>query len=109
VLAVETVWDGLAQTRHMGPLGAEPTAAALWRRAPGSLWRSLLDDVVAVDANGDGEPFAVSGGATLWHLLDEPRRLDDLAERLGDPAAMEDLATLLAALSDAGVVERLDW
>jgi hypothetical protein len=79
-----------------------------WKRAEGALWRQLLSDVVVVAADGDAEPFAISGGARLWDLLEEPRQLDELAAALGGSAAKEELASLLASLVTGGVIDRVD-
>lgn len=78
-----------------------------WKRADESLWRTVLEDVVVVSARGDSEAFAISGGATLWKLLERPRELSELAASLGAPAGQAGLADLLASLLDAGVVERV--
>jgi hypothetical protein len=69
----------------------------------------VLDDVVLL-GHTKSEPFALAGGATLWALLAEPRRVDELVSALSeghDPTTEEDLAGLLEDLEDAGTVERL--
>jgi hypothetical protein len=80
-----------------------------WRRSETVLWRLVLDDAVLLGPTSP-EPFALAGGAGLWMLLAEPRRLDELMAALSggnDPTSEKDLASLLKDLADLGAVERL--
>jgi hypothetical protein len=80
-----------------------------WRRSEGVLWRLVLDDAVLLGP-ASPEPFALAGGASLWALLAEPRRVDELVAALSegnDPTTEKDLATLLQELVSTGAVERL--
>jgi hypothetical protein len=80
-----------------------------WRRSETVLWRLVLDDVVLLGRTG-AEPFALAGGAALWALLAQPRRVDELVAALSeghDPTTEQELGTLLEDLKDAGAVERL--
>jgi hypothetical protein len=80
-----------------------------WRRSETVLWRLVLDDAVLLGP-ASSEPFALAGGAGLWALLAEPRRLDELVAAVSesnDPTTKKDLASLLEDLASLGVVERL--
>lgn len=79
-----------------------------WRRSANVLWRVVLDDAVLL-CPARREPFVLSGGAGLWALLAEPRRVDELLKAMPsgqDPTTEKDLARLLEDLSEAGAV---DW
>ncbi len=80
-----------------------------WRRSETVLWRLVLDDAVLLGPTSP-DPFALAGGAVLWALLAEPRRVDELVAALSegnDPAPEKDLAALLQELASTGTVERL--
>lgn len=83
-----------------------------WRRVEAVLYREALDDVVILVPGPEPEPFALSGGAQLWRLLEEPRTTSDLL--MGLHVAVEDLAekegeldALLGRLADSGAVDRM--
>jgi hypothetical protein len=86
-----------------------------WKRVDGVLWRGVLDDVVILVRGrpGRAEPFALAGGAQMWHLLVEPRSAGELAQTLwgaggsNDPAHEAELDSLLVGLADSGAVEQL--
>ena len=82
-----------------------------WSRSEGVLWRAVLDDAVVL-VPGQPEPLALSGGASLWALLEVPRTTGDLARALGDQTGARSgdveagLQPLLARLAELGAVER---
>jgi hypothetical protein len=80
-----------------------------WQRSETVLWRLVLDDAVLLGPTSP-DPFALAGGAGLWALLAEPRRVDELVAALSkgnDPTTEKELASLLKDLADFGAVERL--
>jgi len=78
----------------------------IWRRSDRVLFRLVLDDVVLLPLDGDGEPFALAGGRTLWEALSEGAPLDQLAVRVGASGSEADLQLVLEGLVGSGVVER---
>jgi hypothetical protein len=69
----------------------------------------VLDDAVLLGATSP-EPYALAGGAGLWALLAEPRRVDELVMALSegrDPGTEKDLVKLLEELAASGAVDRL--
>lgn len=53
-----------------------------WRRHPHTLWRSSGERVVLLAPDAD-EPSTLSAtGALVWHLLEQPRRTDELVAEL---------------------------
>ncbi len=75
-----------------------------YRRAPGTLWRRIFDEVLLFPPNAT-EPLSVTmPGALVWELLREPISLDELIHEVAShfDAPMEqvedDLEALLARL-----------
>ena len=84
-----------------------------WIRSSSVLWRPLVDGVVLL-LRGSAAPMIISApGDMIWHLLDSPRPLSDLARRLAHgratfPDAMATVGAALAELEAAGVVARTE-
>jgi hypothetical protein len=74
------------------------------------LYREALDDVVILVPGPESEPFALTGGAALWGLLEQPRTTGELLTALSKgnavPRAEAELDELLARLADSGAVDR---
>ena len=76
------------------------------------LWRVVLDDAVILVPD-ESEPFVLTGGASLWRLLEQPRTTAELISTLSGSRgasgaqAEEELDSLLAELAAQGALERL--
>lgn len=86
--------------------------AGRWRRRDAVLWRVVLDDAVILVPD-ESEPFALTGGASLWRLLEQPRTTAELISMLsGSQGAARsraegELDSLLSELAAQGALERL--
>jgi hypothetical protein len=80
-----------------------------WKRGDAVLYREALDDVVILVPGPEPEPFALSGGAQLWRLLEQPHTTGQLLAALteGSAVAEAEMDALLARLADLGAVDRL--
>ena len=84
----------------------QPNGADRWARAPRVLWRLAPDRVLVRPVGGDG--LDLTGMAALvWMAVDEPHRLDDLAQELAgiDPTVTEEsLTKVLTQLASCDLV-----
>lgn len=83
---------------------------AVLQRAPGTLWRRLLDGVL-VQASVMDEPLRISSpGDLMWILLQEPVTMADLVETLSThyrtpvQTVRTDIEPTLLALHEAGAL-----
>ena len=81
-----------------------------WARADDALWRAPIDGVVVLVPSAD-EPVVLGGSAAVaWHVLEQPRTLRDLCERLAvlynvtAATIVGDVAPLLDELDARGVL-----
>jgi hypothetical protein len=82
-------------------------------RAPGALWRRVLDGVLVL-APGQDEPLLITPpGDVVWQLLADPITVDELTEELAElyetPAATvrADLEPVLAVLGESGASRQI--
>lgn len=83
-----------------------------WVRSADVLWRGVLGDVVVAAAASDDEPLALSGGATLWKLLEAPRTTAEIVVGLSsaesfEPQREDAIYDLLVHLESVGLVNRI--
>jgi len=91
------------------------TRSDRFRRSPSTLWRSVGDGVVLADPSDEGFEELVGAGSAVWALLDEPRSpreivsilVDVYAGHPGADAIERDVSTILEALAERGLVERI--
>lgn len=82
-------------------------------RAPGALWRRLLDGVLVLAPDQDEPLHITAPGDVVWELLAEPITVDELIEELaelyGTPAGTvsADLEPLLATLRESGASRQI--
>jgi len=81
-----------------------------YRRANRAIWRHIHGSVL-VRPTADGSVIALTGtGEDLWHLLNDPLTIQELAHCLGDRYAqpvddiMHDIAPILDELVNRGVL-----
>src|SRR5262252_334953 len=93
-------------------LGQTRTAMSIYKRSPDVIATDLGDELILLDPRR-GEMFGLNeSGRRVWLGLEQS--LDDVASAIAaefgiEPArARADVETLLAALTDAGLVERTD-
>ncbi len=80
-------------------------------RTAGLLWRDTGRHVLVLGHDEARDVTVLGGGgATLWRLLDRPRSLDELEQRLagapGQPHLRTDLAACLEDLAERGLLQR---
>ncbi len=87
------------------------TTLVAYRRSPRALYRAVGGEViVALPGRGEIESLSATAGI-VWQLLQQPRSADEIVEILRDEFAgsgaeiARDVATLLADLSERGLVE----
>jgi hypothetical protein len=96
----------------MSEVDSIPASVGLWARRRDVLWRTVLDAVLILRAEGDDAPLVVSGSAAaLWQALDSSIGMAELAMTLSSwyetpvETIAADLGVALTNLEAAGVVE----
>ena len=88
--------------------------AVRWIRHEKTLWRTTPGGAAVVLGATDGAPRSLTGsGAALWLLLDEPRTLEELSQKIAPQFGVEvdkvraAIEPVIAELETATAIRRL--
>ena len=91
--------------------GFAPDASANILRREDVIAERVLDETVILDPRSDTYVRLNTSGRLLWEALSQPRRMQELADRLAaefgldPPRAQADAAAFVAHLAERGLVE----
>lgn len=101
-----------AATPQEGP--GEAGVDVAYRRSSGVLSRRVGKEVIVARAEGEGDPYLLSGtGLAIWNLLSTPRTVLELVRELSaaygaaPDAVGSDVQPFLADLISRGLVEEI--